>query len=406
MAEQKYKFAAISDALKDIKAGKMIIVVDDADRENEGDIIMASEMVTPDHINFITREARGLLCVAITEQRAKELDLEYMVNHNTALHQTPFTVTIDYKHGTTTGISTYDRASTIQAVVDDSTTGGDFARPGHLSPLMARKGGVLRRAGHTEAAVDLARLAGLKPSGILCEIMSEDGSMARVEQLFEFCQKHSLKMITITDLIEYRRKSEKLVKRVVVVDLPTRYGDFKLYTYESILNPTEHHVALVKGVLKEKKPTLVRVHSECLTGDVFGSERCDCGDQLANAMKQIDKEGEGVILYMRQEGRGIGLVNKLLAYQLQEEGKDTVEANEILGFKPDLRDYGIGAQILKDLGISKLRLLTNNPKKIIGLKGYELEVVERVPIEICPNDNNRRYLQTKRDKLGHLFSKY
>lgn len=406
MEKGKNKFAAINAALKDIKAGKMVVVVDDADRENEGDIIMASEMVTPDHINFITREARGLLCVAITEQRAQELDLEYMVNKNTALHQTPFTVTIDYKHGTTTGISTYDRASTIQAVVDDSTTGSDFARPGHISPLIARKGAVLRRAGHTEAAVDLARLAGLKPSGILCEIMSEDGSMARVDQLFEFCEKHDLKMITISDLIEYRRKSEKLVKRVVVVDMPTRYGDFKLYTYESILNPTEHHVALVKGDIKEKNPTLVRVHSECLTGDVFGSQRCDCGDQLASAMQQIEKEGEGVILYMRQEGRGIGLVNKLLAYQLQEEGKDTVEANEILGFKPDLRDYGIGAQILKDLGISKLRLLTNNPKKIVGLKGHELEVVERVPIEICPNENNQRYLETKRDKLGHLFSKY
>lgn len=406
MPRKKNEFASIEAALKDIKAGKMIIVVDDADRENEGDIIMASEMVTPDHINFITREARGLLCIAITEQRAKELDLEYMVNHNTALHQTPFTVTIDFKHGTTTGISTHDRASTIQAVVDDATTANDFARPGHISPLIARKGGVLRRAGHTEATIDLARLAGLKPSGILCEIMSEDGNMARVDQLFDFCEKHSLKIITISDLIEYRRKSEKLVKRVVVVNLPTRHGEFKLYTYESLLNPTEHHVALVKGEIKEGEPTLVRVHSECLTGDVFGSQRCDCGDQLSNAMQQINNEGNGVILYMRQEGRGIGLVNKLLAYQLQEQGKDTVEANEILGFKPDLRDYGIGAQILKDLGISKLRLLTNNPKKIVGLKGYDMEVVERVPIEICPNENNQRYLETKRDKMGHLFSKY
>lgn len=406
MTKGKNKFATISSAIKDIKDGKMVVVVDDADRENEGDIIMASEKVTPDHVNFITREARGLLCVAITEMRAKELELEYMVNNNTALHQTPFTVTIDYKHGTTTGVSTHDRASTIQAVVDDATTGNDFARPGHISPLIARKGGTLRRTGHTEAAVDLARLAGLKPSGILCEIMGEDGSMARVNQLFEFCSKHELKMITISDLIEYRRKSEKLVKRVVVVGMPTRYGDFKLYTYESLLNPTEHHVALVKGDIKEGKPTLVRVHSECLTGDVFGSLRCDCGDQLTSAMQQIEKEGNGVVLYMRQEGRGIGLVNKLLSYQLQEEGKDTVEANEILGFKPDLRDYGIGAQILKDLGISKLRLLTNNPKKIVGLKGYDLEVVERVPIEICPNENNQRYLETKRDKMGHLFSKY
>ena len=404
--EKKIQFASISSALKDIKAGKMVVVIDDADRENEGDVIMASEKVMPEHINFITREARGMLCVAITEERAAELELGYMVNENTALHQTPFTVTVDYKHGTTTGISTFDRASTIQAIVDNKTTSDDFARPGHISPLIAKKGGVLRRAGHTEASVDLARLAGLSPSGVLCEIMNEDGSMARVPQLAEFCESHGMKMITISDLIEYRRKSEKLVNRRVVVDLPTDFGNFKLYTYESTLNPTEHHVALVKGEIKPGVATLVRVHSECLTGDVFHSQRCDCGDQLTTAMQMIEKEGKGVILYMRQEGRGIGLVNKLLAYSLQEQGKDTVEANEILGFKPDLRDYGIGAQILKDLGISKIRLLTNNPKKIVGLKGYQLEIVERVPIEICPNENNERYLRTKRDKMGHLFSKY
>lgn len=403
--KKQSEFASISEALEDIKNGKMVVVVDDADRENEGDIIMASEKVLPEHVNFITREARGMLCVAITEQRASELKLDYMVGQNTALYQTPFTVTVDYTHGTTTGISAYDRASTIRAIVDPGVNAEDFARPGHLFPLIAKKGGVLRRAGHTEAAVDLARLAGLQPSGILCEIMDEDGSMARVDQLKKFCQKHKLKLISISDLIEYRRLREKMVKRKVVVDMPTRYGKFKLFTYESILNPSEHHVALVKGEISPSEPVLVRVHSECLTGDVFGSLRCDCGEQLATAMQMVEKEGRGVVLYMRQEGRGIGLVNKLLAYSLQEQGKDTVEANEILGFKPDLRDYGIGAQILKDLGVQKIRLLTNNPKKIVGLEGYSLEITERVPIEICPNENNQRYLQTKRKKLGHFLSK-
>lgn len=402
-SERETVFSEIEDVLKDIREGKMVVVVDDHDRENEGDIIMASEKVTAKHVNFITREARGMLCAGITLQRAKELDLDFMVNHNTALHQTPFTVTVDYVHGTTTGISAPDRAATVQALVNGKAKADDFARPGHIFPLVARKGGVLRRAGHTEAAVDLARLAGLNPSGVLCEIMNEDGTMARVEDLTRFCQKHTLKMITIADLIEYRRHREKLVEKRVVVDMPTKYGSFKLHTYESVLNPTEHHVALVKGELSGDEPVMVRVHSECLTGDVFGSQRCDCGEQLATAMQQIERAGRGVILYMRQEGRGIGLVNKLRAYALQEEGRDTVEANEELGFKPDLRDYGIGAQILKDLGLTKIKLLTNNPKKIIGLKGYNLEVLERIPLETCPNENNKRYLETKRQKMGHLF---
>jgi len=403
MKAQAGRFAAIDEAIEEIKNGKMVVVVDDADRENEGDIIMASEKVKPEHVNFITREARGMLCVAITDERAAELELDFMVNNNTGLYKTPFTVTVDFIPGTTTGISAHDRASTIRAIIDEKVKAEDFARPGHIFPLIAKKGGVLRRAGHTEAAVDLARLAGLTPSGILCEIMHEDGSMARVNQLQDFCKKHNLKMITIADLIEYRREREKMVKRRVVVDMPTRYGQFKLYTYESVLNPTEHHVALVKGDVSTAEPALVRVHSECLTGDVFGSLRCDCGEQLATAMQIVEKEGRGVILYMRQEGRGIGLVNKLLAYSLQEKGKDTVEANEILGFGPDLRDYGIGAQILKDLGISKIRLLTNNPKKVVGLKGHNLEIVERLPLETCPNENNQRYLKTKREKLGHYL---
>jgi len=403
--ENEVKFASIDEAIEDIKNGKMVVVVDDADRENEGDLIMASEKVQPEHVNFITREARGMLCTAITPKRAEKLKLDFMVDENTAQHQTPFTVTIDYKYGTTTGISAHDRASTIQALVDNKIQADDFAQPGHTFPLIAKKGGVLRRAGHTEAAVDLARLADLKPSGVLCEIMNDDGTMARVNDLTIFCKKHNLKMITIADLIEFRRTREKLVQRKVIVDMPTKFGKFKLHTYESLLNPSEHHVALVKGEISGDEPTLVRVHSECLTGDVFGSMRCDCGDQLSLAMQMVEEQGSGVVLYMRQEGRGIGLVNKLLAYSLQEDGKDTVEANELLGFKPDLRDYGIGAQILIDLGIKKIRLITNNPKKIIGLNGYSLEIVERVPIEICPNENNHRYLETKREKLGHLFTK-
>jgi 3,4-dihydroxy 2-butanone 4-phosphate synthase/GTP cyclohydrolase II len=399
----EFKFNTIEEAIEDIKAGKMLIVVDDPDRENEGDLVMAAELVTPKDVNFITREGRGILCLPITKEKAKDLNLDLMVQNNTALHGTPFSVSIDYKHGTTTGISAHDRTITINRAADEKVNPNDFARPGHIFPLIAKRGGVLKRAGHTEAVVDIVKLAGLKPVGVLCEILAEDGTMARVPDLMEFAKKYNLKIITIADLIEYRMGREHFVKKKVIVDLPSKYGSFKLHLYENTLDPLDNPIALVKGEISGDEPVLVRVHSECLTGDVFGSKRCDCGEQLIAAMSMVEKAGRGVVLYMRQEGRGIGLVNKLLAYHLQEQGKDTVEANEALGFKADLRDYGTGAQILKDLGLKKIRLLTNNPKKVIGLKGYDLEIVERIPLEIPPNPINEKYLKTKKDRLGHLL---
>ena len=399
----EFKFNTIDEAIEDIKVGKMVIVVDDADRENEGDLVIAAELCKPKDVNFITKEGRGILCLPITEEKAEELNLDLMVQNNTALHGTPFSVSIDYKHGTTTGISAHDRAITINRAADEKVIPNNFARPGHIFPLIAKKGGVLKRAGHTEAVVDLVKLAGLNPVGVLCEILAEDGTMARVPKLMEFSKKYNLKIITIADLIEYRMSREHFVQKKVTVDLPTRHGSFKLHLYENTLDPLDNPMALVKGDISGNEPVLVRVHSECLTGDIFGSKRCDCGEQLIAAMSMVEKAGRGVVLYMRQEGRGIGLVNKLLAYHLQEQGKDTVEANEALGFKADLREYGTGAQILKDLGLKKIRLLTNNPKKVIELKGYDLEIVERIPLEIPPNPINEKYLKTKRDRLGHLL---
>lgn len=398
----EFRFNTIEEAIEDIRAGKMVVVVDDEDRENEGDLVMAAEKVTPEAVNFMATYGRGLICMPITNQRADELDLPLMVSHNTDKHGTAFTVSVDHKD-TTTGISAFERAQTIKAILDPGTRPEDLRRPGHIFPLRAREGGVLRRAGHTEAAVDLARLAGLYPAGVICEIMKEDGTMARVPELMEFCRKHNLKIITIADLIKYRRRTEKLVRKVDEASLPTKYGEFTAVAYESILDG-QGHLALVKGDLSRVEAPLVRVHSECLTGDVFGSRRCDCGEQLARAMEMIAKEGVGVLLYMRQEGRGIGLLNKIRAYKLQDQGKDTVEANEALGFPPDLRDYGIGAQILADLGLKKIRLLTNNPRKIAGLEGHGLQVVARIPIEIRPQKYNQFYLITKKKKLGHLLN--
>jgi len=396
-------FSSIEEALEDIREGKMVIVVDDEARENEGDLILAAEMVTPEAINFMARHARGLICVALEDKRLDELELKPMVQDNTAKMGTPFAISVDAVRGTTTGISAYDRAVTIKTLLDPGTRPEDLARPGHVFPLRASMGGVLRRAGHTEAAVDLARLAGLTPAGVLCEIMADDGSMARVPELREMAKKFDLKIVTIYDLIEYRRKKEKLIKRVAEATLPTKYGEFKLIAYEGILDGSES-VALVMGEPEKDSAALVRVHSQCLTGDVFGSLRCDCGDQLHESMRMIAREGSGVLLYIQQEGRGIGLLNKVRAYELQDRGKDTVEANEALGFPADLRDYGIGAQILVDLGLHKIRLLTNNPRKIVGLKAYGLEIVERVPIEVPPNKRNLKYLMAKRDKLGHIFT--
>ena len=395
------KFNSIPEAIAEIKKGKMVIVVDDEDRENEGDLLMAAEKVTPQAINFMAKFGRGLICTPITQEKSKCLELELMVHDNTDKRETAFTVSVDAK-GVSTGISAYERCETIKAIINPNTRPEDLTKPGHIFPLIAKEGGVLKRAGHTEAAVDIAIMAGLIPVGVICEIMSDDGKMARVPELMEFAKTHGLKIITIADLIEHRRKQEKLIKLAAVADMPTEFGDFKIYAYENITNG-EHHVALVKGQIKEGDVVSVRVHSECLTGDDLKSIRCDCCEQLQTAMQIIENDCKGVILYMRQEGRGIGLVNKIKAYELQDKGKDTVEANILLGFPPDLRDYGIGAQILKDLGLNKIKLITNNPKKVVGLQGYDLEIVERIPIEIPANIKNEKYLKTKREKMGHLL---
>jgi 3,4-dihydroxy 2-butanone 4-phosphate synthase/GTP cyclohydrolase II len=395
-------FNPIEEAIYDLMQGRVVIVVDDENRENEGDFIALASKATPEVINFMIKHGRGLVCVPISEDRAKELDLPPMVIRNTDTHGTAFTVSIDHVDSTT-GISAHERSRTIQAMIDPTAKPEDFRRPGHIFPLIAKKGGVLRRAGHTEAAVDLARMCGSYPAGVICEVINEDGTMARVPDLHKIAEQYDLKMITIADLIHYRNEKEKLVQREAEVQMPTPFGHFKAIAYSNDVDRKEH-VAFVKGTLNPEEAVLVRVHSECLTGDVFGSERCDCGPQLEGALRQIEAEGSGVLLYMRQEGRGIGLHNKLKAYELQEQGYDTVEANEMLGFQADLRDYGIGAQIIRDLGIQKMRLLTNNPKKIRGLEGYGLEVVERIPIQIEANVNNENYLNTKKNKLGHMLN--
>lgn len=395
-------FCKVEEAIEEIKQGKLIIVVDDEERENEGDFVCAAEYITPDIVNFMVTHGRGMLCVALSGKRLDELGLPLMVDHNSALHGTQFTVTVDAIDGTTTGISAADRALTIKKLIDPLSKASDFARPGHIFPLKAFEEGVLRRAGHTEAAVDLCRLAKLKPGGVLCEILKENGEMARVPDLLKIAKRFNLKIVTVKDIINYRVGKETLVEKITDINFPTKHGYFRLHLYKNLIDHRKQ-IALVKGEINSDVPILVRMHSECLTGDVFHSLRCDCHDQLNFALDQIEKAGTGVLVYMRQEGRGIGLANKILAYKLQDEGKDTVEANEALGFKPDLRDYGIGAQILLDLGVRKIRLLTNNPKKVIGLKGYGLEIVERVPIEMPTNENNERYLKTKRDKLGHII---
>lgn len=394
-------FNKIEDAIEDIKQGKLVIVVDDEDRENEGDFITAAANVTPEIINFMAKHGRGLICAPLVEDRCDELELDLMVGRNTALHQTPFTVSIDLiGHGCTTGISASDRSKTVKALIDPKIKAKDFGKPGHIFPLRARKGGVLRRAGHTEATIDLARLAGFEPAGVLVEIMNDDGSMARLPDLIKIAKKFDLKLITIKDLIQYRLQNESLIEKLIDINMPTEYGDFELHAYKQITTGSIH-LALVKGKWKKDEAVMVRVHSSCLTGDVFGSCRCDCGNQLHAAMKMIDKEGKGLIVYMNQEGRGIGLFNKLKAYKLQEEGLDTVEANIKLGFKMDERDYGIGAQIIRDLGISKMKLISNNPAKRAGIKGYGLEIVGKIKLDVGFNKHNRFYLETKRDKMGH-----
>jgi len=395
----------IEEAIEDIKAGKIVIVVDDEDRENEGDFLAAADKVTPEMINFMATHGRGLICAPLIEDRCEELELELMVGKNTAEYETPFTVSVDLiGHGCTTGISASDRAKTIKALVNPNTRAGELGKPGHIFPLKARKGGVLRRAGHTEAAIDLARLAGLYPAGVIVEIMNEDGSMARMPELKVIAKKHQLKIVTIKDLIAFRIKNESLIEKQIDVDLPTEIGNFKLHAFRQITND-QTHLALVKGKWEKDEPILVRVHSSCITGDIFGSCRCDCGPQLEAAMQMVEKEGKGVIVYMNQEGRGIGLLNKLKAYKLQEQGRDTVEANEDLGFKADYRDYGVGAQIIRSLDVHKIKLMSNNPKKRSGLIGYGLEIVENIALEIDSNEHNEFYLKTKRDKLGHRLSK-
>jgi len=398
------KFDRVEDAIEDIRQGRMVIVADDEDRENEGDLVMAAAAITPDHVNFMTKEGRGLICVALTEDRADELELPLMTDQNTDPERTAFTVSVDghVKFGVTTGISAHDRAKTIEILTDPESAPSDLRRPGHIFPLRAKRGGVLRRVGQTEAAVDLAHLAGFPPVGVICEILSEDGTMARRPQLEVFAEEHGLRFITVAQLVAYRLTKTRLVRRIAEAHMPTEHGDFRVIAYQSIMDGREH-VALVKGDVAGKANVLVRMHSECMTGDVFGSLRCDCGEQLAAAMKRIEQEGVGAIVYLRQEGRGIGLGNKLKAYSLQDEGLDTVEANEKLGFQPDLRDYGVGAQILLDLELHSIRLLTNNLRKIVGLDGYDIEITGREPLQVEPGQHNERYLETKRSKLGHLL---
>ncbi|MGD8534810.1 MAG: bifunctional 3,4-dihydroxy-2-butanone-4-phosphate synthase/GTP cyclohydrolase II [Candidatus Aminicenantes bacterium] len=400
---KKTKTATVEQAIKAVKAGKLIIIVDDEDRENEGDLMVAAEKATPEIINFMTKHGRGLICMPLPKERLKELHLPLMVRDNTAPYQTAFTVSIDARDGVTTGISAHDRAQTILVAIDPKTQPSDLTRPGHIFPLEAREGGVLERAGQTEASVDITRLAGLKHAGVICEIMDEDGTMARMPQLEEISQTHNIPILTIADLIKYRMKHERLVKMIEEASMPTKFGEFKIMIFEDTIHK-EHHVALVKGDIKKDEATLVRAHSQCLTGDTFGSIRCDCGEQLHQAMKMINKEGKGVILYMlNHEGRGIGFTNKIKAYAIQDHGADTVEANKKLGFKADQRDYGIGAQILVALGANKLRLITNNPRKFVGLSGYGLEILDRVPLEVPPNKNNIKYLKTKKEKMGHIL---